>query len=113
MFIGDRGTILCDFTSRDPKLIPATKMKAFKQPPKTLPRSVGNEREWLDVCKGGKTRPGANFEFSGVVTEALLLGNNALRTGQKLVWDQANLRVANLAAAGQFLRPDRRQGWSL
>jgi len=113
MFVGDRGTILCGFNGGNARLIPEAKMKAYKQPPKTLPRSSGNEREWLDACKGGKTKPGANFEFSGVVTEALLLGNVALRSGQRLTWDRANLKVVNLASAQQYIRPEYRAGWAL
>lgn len=113
MFIGDRGTILCGFNGRDPKLIPEAKMKAYKQPPKTLPRSPGNDREWLDACKGGKTRPGASFEFSGAVTETLLLGNVALRTGQRLIWDRANLKAGNVASAQQYIHPEYRGGWTL
>jgi hypothetical protein len=42
-------------------------IKTYKEPPKTLPRSPGNEREWLDACLGKKVLPGANFEFSGSV----------------------------------------------
>jgi predicted dehydrogenase len=113
LFIGDRGTILCGFNGRRPQLIPEAKMKAFQPPPKTLPRSPGNEREWLDACLGGKTKPGANFEFSGVVTEALLLGNVALRAGQSLIWDRANSKVVNVAAAEPYIRPQYRQGWGL
>jgi predicted dehydrogenase len=113
LFVGDRGAILCGFNGRRPQLIPAAKMKAYKQPPPTLPRSPGNDREWLDACAGGKARPGANFEFSGAVNEALLLGNVALRTGQRLVWDRANLKAANLPAAEQYISPKRRQGWAL
>ena len=113
LFVGDRGKILCSFNGEDPKLIPETKMKSFKQPPKTLPRSPGNEREWLDACKGNKAIPGGNFEFSGKVTESLLLGNVAIRTGQKLDWDAANLKIPNSHAAQKFVRPDRRPGWEL
>lgn len=113
LFIGDRGKILCGFTGQNPKLIPASAMAAFQPPPKTLPRSPGNEREWLDACKGSKTTPGANFEFSGVVTESLHLANIATRTGEKLLWDQANLKVTNLAAAQAYVSPERREGWSL
>ena len=113
LFIGDKGTILCGFNGRNPMLIPEAKMKAYQQPPKTLPRSPGNEREWLDACKGSKTKPGANFEFSGVVTEGLLLGNVAARTGKKLIWDRANLKVVNEASAQQYIHPESRQGWSL
>lgn len=113
LFIGDKGKILCGFTGQHPKLIPASAMAAFQPPPKTLPRSPGNEREWLDACKGGKTTPGANFEFSGVVTESLHLANIATRTGEKLLWDQPNLKVTNNAAAQAFITPERREGWAL
>ena len=113
LFIGDKGTILCSFNGGHPTLIPDSAMKAYKQPPKTLPRSPGNEREWLDACKGGKTKPGANFEFSGMVTEALQLGNIALRTGESLTWDRPNLKITNVASAQQYVQPERREGWNL
>src|SRR6516162_2870971 len=113
LFIGDHGKILCRFNGAHPRLIPESKMASFQPPPKTLPRSPGNEREWLDACKGGKTKPGGNFEFSGVVTETLLLGNVAIRCGEKLTWDRASLKVTNSDAAQKFVRPDRRTGWDL
>ena len=88
-------------------------MDAYKPPPKTLPRSPGNEREWLDACKGSKVKPGGNFEFSGMVTETLLLGNVAAQLGGKLNWDRPNLKVANADGAQKYIRPERRQGWEL
>jgi len=112
LFVGDRGKLLCSFNGGNPKLIPQTKMDGYKQPPKTLPRSPGNEREWLDACKGGKVKPGGNFEFEGLVTETLLLGNVASRMGQKLNWDRSNLSV-NSEVAQKYVRPERRSGWEL
>ncbi len=113
LFIGDRGKILCAFNGANPRLIPESKMTSYKQPPKTLPRSPGNEREWLDACKGGKVKPGGNFEFSGLVTETLLLGNVATRLPQKLAWDRANLKIVNSDAAQKLVRPERRTHWEL
>ncbi len=113
LFIGDRGKILCSFNGGNPKLIPQAKMDSFKQPPKTLPRSPGNEREWLDACKGGKEKPGGNFEFSGKVTETLLLGNLASQVGEKLTWDRGNLKITNSEAAQKYVKPERRSGWEL
>jgi predicted dehydrogenase len=113
LFIGDRGKILCGFNGAHPKLIPEAKMNSYKQPPKSLPRSPGNEREWLDACKGSKVKPGGNFEFAGRVTETLLLGNVALRSGQRLSWDPAALKVPNSDAAQKYVRPERRRGWEL
>jgi predicted dehydrogenase len=112
LFVGDRGKILCGFNGANPKLIPEAKMKSYQQPPKTLPRSPGNEREWLDACKGSKVKPGGNFEFEGMVTETLLLGNVATRAGQKLNWDRVNLKV-NSDSAQKDVQPDRRKGWDL
>jgi len=113
LFVGDKGKILCGFNGSKPQLIPDAKMKAFQPPPKTLPRSPGNEREWLNASKGAKEKPGGNFEFSAMVTETLLLGNVASQTGQKLSWDRANLRVPNSPAADKLIKPDRRPGWEL
>jgi len=113
LFVGDSGKILCGFNGARPKLIPQSKMDSYKQPPKTLPRSPGNEREWIDACKGGKVKPGGNFEFEDLVTETLLLGNVAVLTGEKLTWDRANLKVNNSDLGQKYIRPERRKGWEL
>jgi predicted dehydrogenase len=113
LFIGDHGKILCSFNGGHPALIPKSRMDSYKQPPKTLPRSLGNEREWLNACKGSKDRPGGNFEFEGMVTETLLLGNVAVRTGEKLTWDRPNLKITNSEQAQKYVRPERRSGWEL
>src|SRR5262249_15975022 len=108
LFVGDRGTILCGFNGASPRLIPQSKMNAFMQPPKTLPRSGGKEGEWRDACKGGTTKPGANFDFEGMVTETLLLGNVSLRTGRKLIWDWPALTATNAPDAAAYIRPAER-----
>jgi predicted dehydrogenase len=114
LFVGDKGSILCGFIGRGPRLLPEAKKQEDKRPARTQQqRTPANLREWLDACMGGKAKPSANFEFEGGVTEALLLGNVALRTGQRLIWDSTNLKAVNVAAAEQFIRPERRKDWSL
>jgi len=113
LFVGDSGKILCGFNGRNPKLIPQSKMDAYKQPPKTLPRSPGNEREWLNACKGSKEKPGGNFEFENLVTETLLLGNVAALTGEKLTWDRTTMKVNNSELAQKYIHSERRKGWEL
>ena len=113
LFVGDRGKILCGFNGSHPKLIPEAKMNSYQQPPKSLPRSLGNEREWIDACKGSKVKPGGNFEFSGMVTETLLLGNVAARAGQKLYWDRSDMKVVDRDSLQKYIRPERRRGWEL
>lgn len=110
LFIGDSGTIMCGFNGQDPKLIPESRMKAFVPPPKTLPRSPGHYREFIEAAKGGPVAE-ANFEFEGPVAEAVLLGNVALRTGEKLRWDSAGLKITNSNAGQALLNPGYRGSW--
>jgi hypothetical protein len=112
LFVGDKGKILCGFSGGNPRLIPQSKMQTFKRPPKTLPRSIGHHDEWLRACRGGEPA-GANFEYSGLVTQALLLGNVALRTRRKLYWDGPNFKVTNITEANNYLHFDYRQPWTL
>jgi predicted dehydrogenase len=112
LFVGEKGSILCGFTGENPRLIPESKMKAFQPPAKSLPRSIGHDREWIEAARGGKATPGANFEFSDLVTETILLGNVALATGERLTWDRAALK-ADAKGAEALIRPEYRKGWTL
>jgi predicted dehydrogenase len=115
IFVGDRGTMVVEgWGGESPRLIPEAKMKAYKRPPKTLPRSIGHHLEWLEACKGkGTTR--SNFpDFAGPLTEAVLLGTISVRLGgKKLLWDSPNLRVTNSEEANKLLHYQYRNGWSL
>ncbi len=113
LFVGDQGSILCGFNGSNPVLLPESRRRDFEPPPKTLPRSPGHDREWIDACKGGKDAPGANFVFTGPVTETIMLGNAALRAGERLAWDRENLKAVNSTAAQRHIRPEYRAGWSL
>ncbi len=112
LFVGDNGKILCDFQGGNPRIIPDSKMQAYKQPPQMLQRSIGHNQEWFRACKGGQPG-GANFEVSGPITEALLLGNVALRFKEPVKWDSDSLKVTNIPEANKFIRRDYRQGWTL
>ncbi len=113
LFVGDDGTILCGFSGTNPRLIPESRMKSFVPPPKTLPRSPGNNREWIDAAKGGKMACGANFEFEAKVTEAILLANVAQRTGRTLHWKPALLKIPDVPESAALIRPEYRNGWKL
>ncbi len=70
IFIGSQGTLLCDFNGGKMELLPKARRESFIEPPRSLPRSPGHEREWLDAVRDNTARTGANFEFSSMVTEA-------------------------------------------
>ncbi len=113
LFVGDAGKILCGFSGSNPRLIPESRMRSFVPPPKTLPRSPGNHREWIDAAKGAAAPCGANFVFEAKVTEAILLANVALRTGHRLRWDREGLRVPDVPEAAALIHPEYRAGWEL
>ncbi len=113
IFVGDKGKILVEgWGGNEPRLIPKSKMDNYKQPGKSLPRSVGHHREWIEACKGrGETR--SNFDFAGPLTEALMLGTVSVRTGKRLLWDAENMKVTNEPEANELLHYKYREGWSL
>jgi hypothetical protein len=87
-------------------------MKAYKRPAKTIARTEGHHRDWIDACKSGGKACG-NFDYAGLLTEVVLLGNVALRTGKKLEWDGPNMKATNAPEADKYIRPAYRDGWSL
>lgn len=113
LFVGDKGKIMCDGWGGSPQLIPASKMKDFKRPPRTLPRTSGDHiRDWIDACRNG-TKACSDFSCSGPMTEVVLLGNVALRTGTKIHWDAENMKATNAPEANAFINPGYHNGWTL
>ena len=94
----------------EPQLLPEEK---FKNYPRPKLQDVDHYGQWVNACLGqGKTSTG--FDYSGPFAEAVLLGNVAARVpGQKLLWDAANMKIANVAEANQYLRRKYRAGWDV
>lgn len=106
-YIGEKGKLL------GYRLIPASRQEAYGRPPRTLPRSPGHFKEWVDACRGGPPA-GSNFvDHSGLLSEVCLLGNVAVRAQKKLLWDGPNLKITNDESANRLLHRDYRQGWKL
>ena len=74
----------------------------------------GMKNEWVEAIRSGKPATAlSNFDYSGMLTEAVLLGNVAIRSGKKLQWDGPNLRCSNSKEADQFIRREYRKGWDI
>ena len=100
--------------SESPRLIPESRMKAYKRPKKTIPRiTVSHEQNWIEACKN-KTKASSHFDYAGPFTETVLLGNVAVWfPGQRLEWDGPNMKVTNFPEANAIVKQEFRQGWSL
>lgn len=110
MFIGSGGSMFADYGSY--RLFPAEKFAGFQPPPQTIPRSIGHHAEWIKACKDGSPTT-CNFDYSGALTESVLLGNVAYRTGESLDWDAKNLKATNCPAADKYISKSYRAGWEV
>ena len=110
VFVGSKGMVLASYTKR--MLWPESQFADYEDPEPSIPASIGHHNEWIASCKTGSPTL-CNFEYSGAVTETVLLGNVAYRAGKKLRWDPVNLTSTNCPEADQYLSREYRSGWSL
>jgi predicted dehydrogenase len=136
LFIGTKGKMLCDTYGKNPRLLPLSKNQDVNVP-ETLARVPGQEAghytQWVDaaIAGYGKMEVSSDFSVAGPLTEALLMGNLAIRgfdirkanaTGngfsypgryKKLLWDGPNMKITNFDEANQFVKRKYRSGWTL
>jgi predicted dehydrogenase len=116
LLVGAKGTLACIGPGADYGgeylLLPKESFRDYRPPKATLPRSPGHHAEWIRACKGGAPAM-SNFDYAGPLTEMALLGNVAMRVGQRITWDAENLRATNCPAAEQYVRRQYRKGWTL
>jgi hypothetical protein len=133
LMIGSKGEIFSDddYGTRfflklkdDKEYLPGASHPAVAAIPESIPRNkfmqVGerpdsdraHHQEWIAACKGGA--PGySNFDIAAYITEIILLGCVAMRTGKKLQWDGPNMLALNAPEASQFVHPSFRDGWTM
>ena len=117
LLVGDRATLMAGCYGRSPRLIPESRMLDFRPPEKSLERipkgEDGHEQDWIRACKGGKAAS-SNFDYSGPLSEMVLMGNLAVRfPGRLLLWDGEAMKVTNDAEADAYVRRQYREGWTL
>ncbi len=110
MFVGTEGHMFADYNKY--RLFPRDKYAKYEPPAKSIPDSIGHHAEWIKACKDGSETT-CNFKYSGALTETVLLGNVAYRSGQKIDWDAKNLRVTNSDKANDLIRKTYRKGWEV
>jgi predicted dehydrogenase len=109
LFVGSRGMLLADYGKR--LLLPEKDFKDYEAPKPTIPASVGHYKEWVEACKGNGATT-CPFEYSGALTEAVLLGTVSYRLGKPFNWDAKALKASE-SGAEKYLRKEYRKGWEL
>lgn len=117
LFIGDKGLLMTGCYGDSPRLLPEARMREYKPPVKSIPRipngRAGHEQDWVRACKGGPAAS-SSFDFSGPLSEMVLMGNLAVRfPNRQLLWNGEKMEVTNDPAANAFVRRQYRAGWSL
>ncbi|MEE9197346.1 MAG: gfo/Idh/MocA family oxidoreductase, partial [bacterium] len=115
IFVGDRGILMHETYGGNPVLFPRELQEEAAVVPQTYARiEESHEMNWALACKGQATAT-TPFDYAARLTEVMLLGIVALRTGQgrKIHYDGGNMRVTNVEEANQYLAREYRPGWSM
>jgi predicted dehydrogenase len=133
---GTKGKLMAGCYGLNPTLLPTKRMKETTMPKAKLPRVAGNEAghytQWVDAClKGyGQIELSSSFDYAGPLTEAVLMGNLAIRSyswrklnadgkghtypgRKKLLWDAKSMKITNFEEANAYVKDEYRSGWSL
>ena len=111
LYLGSKGKIYHSSHGGMPQVLPGELREHALKVPKTMERSPGHYEEFIRACKGGP-KPVANFDYSGPMTETVLLGVLSLRVpGTRLEWDSASMKVQGMPELDRLIRPEARKGW--
>jgi predicted dehydrogenase len=109
MFQGTEATLVTDYGTH--KIIPE-KGRTIPEIPRTMPRSVGHHREWLNAIKT-RAQCSCNFAYGHRLTTVGHLGNISLRSWEMLKWDATSERITNHPELNVFLTKEYRKPWAL
>ncbi|MDZ8117830.1 Gfo/Idh/MocA family protein [Pontiella agarivorans] len=96
-----------------PQLWPRENMMKYKDILKLrpLPRvNMDPVHELFRAVKGGP-KPGSNFDYAAPLTEMVLLGGLAIRTGKRIEWDAKQMKITNHPELNAFVKEPVRKGW--
>lgn len=121
IIIGSKGILMHETYGKNPRLFPESLMEEASKVPQKYERIETDERKnplhrqnWAKACKG-QAKATCPFEYASKLTETMLLGIVALRTGQgvQIRYDGEKGEVTNVKEANQYLHREYRKGWSL
>jgi predicted dehydrogenase len=111
LIIGDKATMYAagDYADRGIQIV-----GDVKELDVDYPRSPGHEKEWF-IAMGDSKKPAmSNFpNYSGPLTETILLGNLAVWKRGKVEWDPVNLKSLNDPSLAKIVHPKFRDGYEV
>ena len=116
IIVGDKGVLMHNSYGNNPRVYPDSLMEVASKLPQKYERVPGelHAMNWIHAIRNhGKAT--SDFEYASRITENMLLGIVAIRTGQgvQIRYDGETGTVVNNTSANQFLSREYRRGWSL
>jgi predicted dehydrogenase len=109
IYIGSEGVLFSPYIAM-PVLCPEEKFQGYKYP---QPGAQNHYLQFVEACRGNGTTS-TPFDYSGPLTEAVLLGCLSTRfQKQTLDWDAAKMQITNVKEANNFVRKTYRKGWDV
>ena len=108
-FEGDKGTLLCDYGSRE-ITINGVVMKDIDTVPITLTRSPGHQQNFVDAVKA-RTQPESNLAYARMMTMPMHLGLISWRLGRPMRWNARREKFRGDAEANDLLSRQYRKEW--
>lgn len=107
VLIGEQGSLVIPHVAI-PKLFPEEKFATLKIEPVA---ARDHYTSWADACRGvGEAT--SHFDYSGPLTETVLLGTIAIRSpGETLQWNADALKITSPSSANVLLSKPYRKGW--
>ncbi len=97
-----------------PRITPNARFAEVKPELKKIDRlpslGKGPIEEWYNAIKGGPA-PGSNFDYAVPLTEVVLLGALAQRSGKTIEWDAENMKVKGQPELDAWIKEPTREGW--
>lgn len=104
LLIGEKGSVVIPHVG---------KMQAYPEAGFEIVPGENHYHGWIDGILQNK-QPSDGFDYGGPLTEAVLLGNIAVRyRGETLDWDAAKMKITSHDEANQWLRREYRDGWDI
>jgi len=127
LFAGDDyGSSFVVMLNDEKEYTDARKHPAAMNIPQSIPRNsdtvgrkvdtdLGMKLEWFKAMKGKPEDAYSRFDVAAFLTETILLGCIALKSGvgHKLDWDGPNMKATNDPEAARFVKRQNRKGWEL
>jgi predicted dehydrogenase len=110
-FEGDKGTLLCDYQTREITINGQT-MTDIPDVPVTLIRSPGHQQNFVNTVKS-RVQPESNLEYARKMTLPMHLALISYRLNRKLNWNSKREKFIHDREANQYLHREYRKKWDL